>query len=287
MRGTVVIPAHDESAVIGRCLSRLLDGVDPVDLDIIVVANGCSDDTAEIARRFPVTVIEMGAASKARALNVGDALATALPRAYIDADVEILGSDVLAVLDHLSSTRALAAAPTYEFDTTACPWPIRAYYAVWTELPYAVDRPLGSGFYAVSAGGRARFERFPDAIADDLFIRSLFTRDERASVEGTVVRVSTARRVGALVERCTRVFVGNAELAARDLVGTAAPPAGRTVLVDVVRARPSLALSLPAYLAITAVAKLRARRRLRSGDRSWGRDETSRRGPAVTDQEAP
>ena len=77
MIGTVavVIPARDESELVGRCLESVLAAKDRVGSDvavsITVVADQCTDDTAEVARRYPgVTVVEIGAG------NVGLARAT-------------------------------------------------------------------------------------------------------------------------------------------------------------------------------------------------------------------
>jgi hypothetical protein len=60
-------------------------------LDIIVVASGCTDDTAEVAGAFghPVRVLNRPAASKPAALKAGDEAPKAFPRVYLDADVEI------------------------------------------------------------------------------------------------------------------------------------------------------------------------------------------------------
>ncbi|MGD9408165.1 MAG: glycosyltransferase, partial [Gammaproteobacteria bacterium] len=44
---SVVIPAHDEEAVIQRTLGALLRSADPGEFEVIVVCNGCSDATAE------------------------------------------------------------------------------------------------------------------------------------------------------------------------------------------------------------------------------------------------
>jgi glycosyltransferase involved in cell wall biosynthesis len=46
---TVIVPAHNEARVIGRLLGPLVSGARPGELDVIVVANGCTDDTAQVA----------------------------------------------------------------------------------------------------------------------------------------------------------------------------------------------------------------------------------------------
>src|ERR1035438_1575828 len=82
--GSVVIPAHDEAGVIRRCLDSLFTGFKPGELNVVVVCNGCRDDTAMLARAsgHPVRVIELVRASKAAALRAGDAVALAFPRLY-------------------------------------------------------------------------------------------------------------------------------------------------------------------------------------------------------------
>ena len=79
---SIIIPAHNEAAVIGRCLEPLTHGARPGEFDVIVVCNGCRDATALEARRFglSVRVIETDTPSKANALNLGDAAATGFPR---------------------------------------------------------------------------------------------------------------------------------------------------------------------------------------------------------------
>ena len=68
--GSVVIPAHNEAASIRRCLDALFDGFAPGELDVAVVCNGCSDETAALAASsgHPVRVIELEAPSKPAAL---------------------------------------------------------------------------------------------------------------------------------------------------------------------------------------------------------------------------
>ena len=93
-----MIPAYNEAAV-DRSVHRaaVWNNRNSAELEIVVVPNGCRDDTAEIARGFGdgVTVIELEQGSKINALNAGDEACTLFPRVYLDADIE-LSIDCLA-----------------------------------------------------------------------------------------------------------------------------------------------------------------------------------------------
>jgi glycosyltransferase involved in cell wall biosynthesis len=54
MNVSVLVPAHNEAANIGRLLGRLLEQETTVAhiVEIVVVASGCTDDTAAVAREF-------------------------------------------------------------------------------------------------------------------------------------------------------------------------------------------------------------------------------------------
>jgi GT2 family glycosyltransferase len=117
-RGAVIIPAYNEAAVIARTLMPLsqasVDGL----FEVIVVCNGCTDRTADVARSVPgVQVVELVQGSKPAALNAGDEAATLWPRLYLDADIEICATAVLAVLDRLSEGDVLAARPATDSAT--------------------------------------------------------------------------------------------------------------------------------------------------------------------------
>lgn len=67
---TVLIPAYNEAASIGATIEAALAQTRPADR-IVVIPNGCTDDTAAIARTYPVTVLELPrlAHRKSEALN--------------------------------------------------------------------------------------------------------------------------------------------------------------------------------------------------------------------------
>ncbi|MFF0945314.1 glycosyltransferase [Kocuria sp. CPCC 205300] len=58
MKIVALVPAYNESASIGTTIQAILDQDRPADR-VVVIPNGCTDDTAEVARRYPVTVLEL------------------------------------------------------------------------------------------------------------------------------------------------------------------------------------------------------------------------------------
>ncbi|NLL91640.1 MAG: glycosyltransferase family 2 protein [Ruminococcaceae bacterium] len=72
-RFKVLIPAHNERRVIADCIKSVFESDYPRDMmDVIVLANNCSDDTAEVARQAGAKVVEVEDSrinSKASALS--------------------------------------------------------------------------------------------------------------------------------------------------------------------------------------------------------------------------
>jgi glycosyltransferase involved in cell wall biosynthesis len=272
---SVVIAAHNETAVIGRCLDALLR--DPAGrLDVTVVANGCSDDTAAVARARPqVRVVELAEASKPAALNAGDAAAVGFPRVYLDADIVVSAADLHRLATVLETDpEVLAVVPRRRLVLAGRPLLVRAYFAVNARLPVFATALFGRGAIAVSAAGRGRFDRFPDVIADDLFLDSRFAQAEKREVPEVSAAVETPLRTRDLVRRLVRVRAGNAALRTGS---TGVRPASRLAwLRHVVLRQPWLAPAAACYVALTLTAALLARRRSRAGH--WGRDESSRAG---------
>jgi glycosyltransferase involved in cell wall biosynthesis len=279
MKLSVVLAAHNEGTVIGRCLDALLSNAAPGEFDVTVVANGCTDDTAAVASaRAGVRVVDLAEAGKPGALNAGDRVAEGFPRVYLDADVVVTSAGLREVAAALGPDRP-AAVPRRELELTGRPAPVRAFYAINSRLPVYRDGLFGRGLIALSEGGRARFGEFPDQIADDLFLDSLFSSEEKVEVGTVTTRIATPRRTRDLVHRLVRVRRGNAAMrraAADGVVAARVRPAARlSWLSDVVMPRPWLAPAAACYVAITMTAALAARRAARRGP-GWERDESSR-----------
>jgi glycosyltransferase involved in cell wall biosynthesis len=275
---TVIIPAHNESAVIARTLKAITDGVTPGELDVIVVCNGCTDDTASVAQRFgpPVRVIATDLVGKTYALNLGDEAARSFPRIYADADVVITMETIRALAHRLGRGDVLAVAPTPNFELTGCSWPVRACYDIRSLLPSAQEGIGGSGIYALSEAGRGRFREFPALTADDGYVRIQFQPGERETLRSASSTVFPPRTLKDLIATKTRAHYGSFELAA--LFPRLWQNRGESNNRSLIRlfGDPRLWLKLAIYCVVTTIAKRRAQSRLRGGTPNWERDNTSR-----------
>jgi N-acetylglucosaminyl-diphospho-decaprenol L-rhamnosyltransferase len=272
---SVIVPAHNEEGRVGRCLVALLDGIDRTHIEVVVVANGCHDDTADEAREFgpPVSVVELVVASKIAALNAGEEVVASFPRFYVDADVVVPGWQLQQVAEPLQRGDVLLAAPQRQWLDAGRPWIVRSYLRLLSQLPQVRSTLMGGGVLGISEEGRRRFGSFPEVIGDDLFLESLFRPDEKAVVAAARSEVEMPRTVAGLVARRTRVVLANRE-AAESTDGSASRRWQN--LTQAIRAEPALIVDLPAFLGVTLAAELQARKALRHGTVAWQRDESTR-----------
>lgn len=276
---SIIVPAHNESAVIARTLKPWVNGPGSERLSIVVVCNGCGDGTASIARRFgpTVRVIETDVASKTHALNLGDQVSSVFPRIYIDADILITLDAIQALASRLERGEVLAVAPTPHVDLTACSLLVRLYFGIRSRLPSSRQGFGGSGVYGLSEAGRRRFAQFPDVIADDTFVRIQFKPEERETLTSVKSTVFPARTIRQLIAVRTRAYAGSFELARRfpELNVNRGGTNSRT-LIRLFK-EPRLWAGLMIYCWVNIVARYRAVARSREGASVWQRDDTSRR----------
>ncbi|OBY26192.1 glycosyltransferase family 2 protein [Leisingera sp. JC1] len=192
-RISVLIPAHNEADYIESCLQAVFAS-DPLPAgmtaEVLVLANGCSDTTAALARRaaaptdWELKVLVLPEGGKLGALNAGDAAARGEILVYLDADVQVspdLIPQIAAVLD--------SGAPGYASGrplVSPARSPVtRAYARFWMRLPFFSSGVPGFGIFAMNRAGRQRWGGWPDIIADDIFARLNFAPQERMRVAAT------------------------------------------------------------------------------------------------------
>jgi cellulose synthase/poly-beta-1,6-N-acetylglucosamine synthase-like glycosyltransferase len=273
---SVVIPAHDEARVITANLRTLLSSAAPAELDVLVVCNGCTDDTAGLARAvLGVRVAEIDRPSKWAAMVRGDELARYYPRLYLDADVSLSTDAARRLAAAVEEPGVLAAGPRRVVPLDGVSWLVRAYYSVWQRLPEVRDGLFGRGVIAVSAAGHGRIRALPPAMSDDLAVHRSFAPLERRIVLDATVTVRPPRTAKDLLRRRIRALQGVRQLSRL----APADGSGTTSLRDLLtlfRERPASAPSLLVFLGYAVAARLALRLRPGLAGQTWLRDESSR-----------
>jgi glycosyltransferase involved in cell wall biosynthesis len=276
---SIVVPAHNEARVIGRLLRQILSSAGPDELDIVVVANGCTDDTVEVAASFgpPVRVVSVPAASKRDALAEGNRAASGFPRLYVDADVELGSSDVRALGEALRRPGVLGAGPVVVHALAGRPWPIRWYYDVWTRLPEVQCGLFGRGVVGVSEEGYRRIASLPPVLADDLAASLEFSPAERMIVPDAKVTVHPPRTFSDLLRGRARYAMGTTQLEQAQGAPVATARTRPADLAAIVRREPHLAPRAALFLMVAVLSRAKARRVTRkAGYAVWLRDASSR-----------
>jgi glycosyltransferase involved in cell wall biosynthesis len=274
---SVVVPAHNEGAGIRRALDLLTSGFPEREVEVIVACNGCTDDTAEVARAFPdVVVLEIPEASKRLAMKAADEVATHGVRAYQDADIAVSRQDLLALVDALNDV-TIVTGPERRLSLDASSWAVRWYYDVWKRLPSVREGLFGRGLIVLAPEAHERVRGLPLVMSDDLAISEAFSSGERKVVPGVYATIEAPRTVRDLIRRRIRIATGNTQL---DQLGMRSAVARTSVrdLIRIASASPALVAKVAVFVAITGMGRVLARQRVRRGDyTTWSRDDSSRR----------
>ncbi|MFN4020330.1 MAG: glycosyltransferase [Erythrobacter sp.] len=288
---TLIIPAHNEEAVIGRCL-RAVQKDAPADhaMEIIVAANGCHDQTVAMAQMAAPSakVLDLPVGSKTAAINAANSIASHFPRIYLDADVECSYAALSAVAEALRQPNVMAAAPSIRLKLDGCSRAMKAYYRAWLTQPYAKAGKGGAGCYGLSEAGLGQISEFPPIIADDLWIQTRFPDAQRRCIGED----QSGKEVFSVVHP-PRTALEQIKVEARRWIGTAeVKKRYPTPYVKNSEQQGSLAIlrsgaspgDLTIYLAIKLSARLLAKwRMIRGRSTIWSRDLSSRTGTKADD----
>jgi len=97
---SVIIPAYNEE----NYLSATLESLESQTLkafEVIVVANGCTDNTINVARSFSATVLEIPENNTGKARNKGAAIANTNRLVFLDADTRLSRNALAEILQFL------------------------------------------------------------------------------------------------------------------------------------------------------------------------------------------
>lgn len=278
---TIVIPAFNEANNIAGLLTALINPDLPVNTQVTVVCNGCTDNTADVARQaaatlaenfaHKITVLDLPEGSKVGAIRAAEAQLPQGPRLYLDADVLCSGKSAAALLAAVTATPGKLAeldvsVPQREFDFTGVrSLALRSYHRFWADLPWVRTQLAGRGAYALSVAQRQSFALFPQVVADD---RWATTRPaaHRAGIVAEPVVIRPAATFVELLAARRRIFVGNAhpDLPTHDL-----PRADRIKGLLSAGMHPTRWLGLVTFLGVSSMAKRAARRDVAHKSVQW------------------
>jgi len=279
---SIVVPAHNEEAVIAANLGHLLASARIGEFDVIVVPNACVDRTADIARQFPVRVVETDVPGKAHAIRLADEVCRTFPRVYLDADVRLSTESVRSLVEVCLRPGVLACAPTPTLDLDGVGAVVRRVHRVHDLLMAPTRALAGVGVYVLTEEGHARVFPMPaDVISDDGWVHASFAAHERVVLVDAESTVRPARTVTAHLRRRLRVRRGNRQLADFGRVN----PEGQLRLgsiVTLVTQRRVGPLDAGCYLMVLAVDRVLTRVRRRQ-ETVWASDASSRVPAAARD----
>jgi len=270
---SVVIPVHNEAVMLARTAPALMAATRAHDAEIIYVLNGTTDQSADvIAQVFGenATILILEDASKTHALNAGDAHARHFPRFYLDADIT-LHPDALRILAEplVKGDTDLTAAPILPISNGS--WAARHVARIWGALPYtrlhAFQCCIG-----LSHAGRARWQDWPDMIADDLFAASCIPDDRKRLCDAVQTEMPVPGSLGAWVGVRARWIRGQREFEARWPECLPKGVGQRAALWGLLRS-PRNWIGVALFAGVWGLAHVKARWAPKAG---WYRDDTIR-----------
>ncbi|MCR5817401.1 MAG: glycosyltransferase [Ruminococcus sp.] len=138
---TVVIPAHNEEKYIGRCLRAIRSAAKYVagdSVEIIVVANRCTDKTAAIARHYGAKVLENNDKCIAAVRNTGVYAASGEIVVTIDADSLMTKHSLCEIKQKLQSGRYIGGGANPRFDRASLGIAMSTLYVAANLLPVMI-----------------------------------------------------------------------------------------------------------------------------------------------------
>ena len=210
-----------------------------------MVCNGCTDTTAELARRAGpwATVLELEEPSKTAALQAGDEAVQAFPRLYLDGDITIKADGVRRLRQYLLEAELEGVAPTPRYEMADATPIVRSHYRWWTAMQATSKVLTSSGAIMVRADVRRRFDQWPNVLADDYFLDGVINLDAKGRLDDVTVTVRPPRRFTECVSRRARVWGGNREVSNLRLRHEGSSRSRSRTIFEMVRARPALLLA--------------------------------------------
>jgi glycosyltransferase involved in cell wall biosynthesis len=196
---SVVMPAHDEEAFIAAAVRDVAEGMrSRGEFEVLVVENGSSDNTADVAKALidevpELRVLSLGAADYGKALRMGFLAARGELAAFFDVDYYDLGflDRAVALMEAPGGPAVVVGSKRGEGALDTRPWPRRMVTLVFSTI-----LKVGFGLSVSDTHGMKMLRRQPliplaeaCRFGTDLFDTELILRAERAGLKAGEVPV--------------------------------------------------------------------------------------------------
>lgn len=277
---SIIIPAYNEASLLVGTLNHILEDDVLLNCEIIVVCNGCSDNSAEIINSFAANnsetldrksidlkLLNENKPSKTNALNVGISASIFNIKVLLDADIKVSGHCIKALVDALDTKGLMAMSPRVIFDTARSSNLVKKYYKVEQHSKYNQELRL-SNVIALSEQGIILLGQFPDVIADDEYLRRQFNNKQYSVLSSESFIFEAPKDLKNLINVLSRVERGNLQL---NQLGVCAKEATRGKMQN------NHFIDKVVFSSVKLVAKVLARFQYYFGDKTkWQRDLSTR-----------
>lgn len=278
---SIIIPAYNEASIIEGTLNSLLADKELVDCEIIVVCNGCSDNSFDvllayskfnaeclIEKNIKLIALDEKKSSKTHALNVGIATSTFTTKVLLDADIKVTGLCINTLVAELNRLGLKALSPRVQFDTSKSDYLVKRYYQVEQNSKYNKTLRL-SNVIALSDEGSVSLGQFPEVIADDEYLRRQFSFEDYGVLPSESFVFYAPEDLSNLVNVLSRVERGNMQL---NQLGIVAKEHTRGQLLSV------KFIDRVVFISVKLIAKALAYFQYNFGDKTkWQRDLSTRK----------
>lgn len=138
---SVIIPAHNEEKYIAKCLRSVISAakyVKPKKVEMIVVANRCTDKTVEVAKHYGARVVINNDKCIAAIRNAGVKAAKGEIIVTIDADSMMTKFSLLEIKQMLESGRYIGGGANPKFDRMSVGIAFSSMYVAANLLPIMI-----------------------------------------------------------------------------------------------------------------------------------------------------
>ena len=145
MKYSVLIPAHNEEAFIGKCLQSVESASDqvPEPVEIIVALNRCTDRTVEIASSHHAVIVNEDSKNLARIRNAAARAATGDIIVTIDADSRMSGNMFVEIAAKLSTGKYIGGGVLIRPER----WSLGICMSLLTVLPFLLIHRVSGGLF--------------------------------------------------------------------------------------------------------------------------------------------